>query len=139
MSWYRAARAKSAPFPAAFNTNVSIIGSAYSPPQAGQPVFNFGDAGQKAELVLSGGGIKPEIVLPFTFDTKGHALFSNPGQLHPSLTLSLTDGQISGSVHVPGDKAPISFSGVAFPKQENGAGYFIRLSSGGLVELKAAQ
>jgi hypothetical protein len=138
LTWFSATGPISAPFAAAFTATGSVIGSAYAPPAANQPVFNFGDAGEKADLILSGGGINPDQVLPFTFDSRGHAEFSDPGNLRPSLTLSVDTGQIAGSVQTPGNKTATSFSGVVFPKQESGFGYFIHLSTGGLIELQPA-
>ncbi|MGB8167568.1 MAG: Ig-like domain-containing protein, partial [Chthoniobacteraceae bacterium] len=136
--WFRVARPGAAAYPSAFTAQLPLVGSAYTPPLAGQEAFDFGTVGQKAEMILSGVGIDPALVLPFSFDATGKGVFSVPGLSRPQLKLSLPDGRVSGSVLVPGDKAAIKFRGVAFPKQKGGSGYFIRLRSGGTVELKPA-
>lgn len=136
--WFRVGRAKAKTYGKAFAVRLPLVGSAYSQPGAGEPAFDFGTAGQTAEMVLSGIGIDPDLVLPFSFDAKGVGVFSNPGGFKPQLRLSLADGRISGSVLLTGDKAATKFRGVAFPKQKGAAGYFIRLPGGGAVELKPA-
>ena len=136
--WFRTARPAAAAYRGAFTARLPLVGSAYTPPLAGQTVFDFGTAGQKAEMILSGVGINPDLILPFSFNATGTAVFSAPGAFKPQLKLSLPDGRVSGSVQLPGDKAATNFRGVAFPKQKGGSGYFIRLRSGGTVELKPA-
>ncbi len=136
--WYRASRPARVPFAVGFTGTLSMIGSAYMPPAANEPVFDFGSSGEKAQLVLSEGGINPDLVLPFTFDSHGKAVFSDSATSRPSMTVTLKNGLVGGSVRVPGDKATTAFAGVLFPKQKAGSGYFIRLSTGGLVELMGA-
>ncbi len=136
--WFRAARPSAAAYRSAFTALLPLVGSAYTPPVAGQAVFDFGTVGQKAEMILSGVGIDPDLVLPFSFDATGKGVFPVPGSSLPQLKLSLPDGRVSGSALLPGDKAVTKFRGVAFPKQKGGSGYFIRLRSGGTVELKPA-
>ena len=138
VQWFRAARPIAAAYRGAFTARLPLVGSAYTPPVAGQAVFDFGTAGQKAKMILSGVGIDPDLVLPFSFDATGKGVFPVPGSSLPQLKLSLPDGRVSGSALLPGDKAATKFRGVAFPKQKGGSGYFIRLRSGGTVELKPA-
>ncbi len=130
-NWFRTARPKAASFPAAFATTLQVIGSAY-PAESGEPPV-LGAAGQTAELTLTGGGLPDAgIELPLTFGANGTAKFGDSGQLK----LSLPNGQISGSIVIPGDKKATKFQGVAFPIQRGGAGSFIRVPNGGLFELK---
>jgi hypothetical protein len=89
-------------------------------------------------MILSGGGLASDLVLPFTFNSLGTGAFTAPGTLRPQLRLSLPDGRISGSILLPGGRRTTPFRGVAFPKQKGGSGYFIRLPGGGSVELRPA-
>jgi hypothetical protein len=130
-------------YPDGFNIRVSVIGSRYQVPAAGERLIQLPDQIGNAVVTFSGGNLVPPMPPQTVTLTPGNLLVAAPGSTL-SARVFTKSGRISGTFTPPGAAKRVSFSGVAFQKLDasgfgRAAGVFIGNGETGAVELRASR
>lgn len=121
-------------YPAAFDTDLDMIGSTYTKPAKNQRVLDFTDASPNATFTATGGNLSAS---PLTEDvtlTVPNKIVGPANDAHKlKLTIALPSGLVTGSF-LDGATSHSLF-GVIFQKQESAGGFFPGTSESGPFSL----
>jgi hypothetical protein len=129
----------SGPFPAAFATQLDLVGSAYVAPAKGARALPGLDAAGAARLLFHGGGLPADAVKDVVISTQNKVTYPNPTGPLDKLTLGIKakTGALQGKFFHDGSAALTPFGGVILQKQQEGAGTFVGAHDSGTVDLTA--
>jgi hypothetical protein len=126
--WTRPPVSTSAYYPAGFDVETSVVGSAY---RATNPVLPLGTNGL---IQFVGGNLAAPLAFPLTLTSTNTVI--GPA----SLTLSITrsNGLFSGTFQLPGTTTAVTFQGAILQSHTNGHGHFRNAGQSGWVHLGLA-
>jgi YD repeat-containing protein len=120
-------------YPAAFTTELDLLGSHYVRPAKGHRVIELANESPNARVTASGGN-SAAIDKFVTLDIRNKIVVAAPGADALKLSVSTAAGLLKGSF-IAGK--PRKLQGVIFQEQNRGAGFFLGTSESGVFELNA--
>jgi hypothetical protein len=124
LEWIKAPQA-GPKYPAGFSTTVSVEGTEYTPPAAGQLPLDLQKLPNNASAFITGGDLPVAITKTLTISANGTSIVTDPGITGLKLVLSPKTGMFTGSFtdRVGGRK--MSMSGVLITGRNHGVGHFV--------------
>lgn len=116
ISWIKPPQAAPQLYPAGFDVQSDLIGSAYS---GVNPVFNF----TNGIISFTGGDLAEDFSNAFAISAANKIVNLNSNRL--SLKLTASSGLFSGTVTPPAGGKPLPFNGAVLQKQNNASGFFL--------------
>jgi hypothetical protein len=127
-SWIKPFSASARYYPAGFTNVFEVEGSCYRYVSTNR-VLDL----TNGEVIFSGGNLLTPLTNAVLWTATNRVL--NQGTNPMFLTLSLTNGYLSGWFKVPGVKQTNQFKGVLLPQQNRGDGYFLGTNQSGRLYL----
>ncbi len=136
LNWVKPQQTKGA-YPAAIDTNLSVIGSPYTLVNTGSsvlPGFTTGTLNMtdKGTLRVSGTTHLDQTV---TLSSSNTLVLASPVQDQLTVTITPATGVFKGTFVYPGKKTPTAFDGVLFQDRITGGGFFLGPYGSGKVSL----
>ncbi len=129
-NWFKQAQVTKY-YPLGFTNEALAIGSGYTPAGYSNVVLSL----TNASIAFTNGDFVADFSESFDIDPKGKTY--NLGTNKLKLTINKSSGLFSGTVNPPGTNRAMKFQGVIFPKQTNGAGFFLGTNGSGRVTIEA--
>ena len=130
LTWLKPATATSKIYPHGFETQVGLIGSAYTAPAHGAPALVVSNANCNLLVAAGDGNLSSFVSNTVTLNSK-----ITPCTNTVKLAITPGSGLFSGSFLNPANRKSVPFKGVLFQKQNLGAGFFLGSNQTGFVTL----
>ena len=136
LTWLKPPSATAKLYPNGFTTQITLLGSRYAAPAVGTPALSVSNATCNL-LVTSGAGDLASFVSNIvTLGTNNKVSLCVTNGF--KLTVTAKTGAFSGSFINPATAKALTFKGVLFQKQNDGAGYFLGPDQTGFVAIEPA-
>ncbi len=124
-------------YPLSIDTELDVIGSRYNPPVRGATVLPGFTTGtlkltDMAALSLSG---TAHVEQGATINASNQLILRSPIQDQLKVKISISTGVFAGTFVYPGERKPVSFSGMLLQQDIRGGGFFLGPNGSGSVSL----
>ena len=138
LHWSKPALPKARIHPEPLQADIPVIGSRYTAPIKGAPVFSLTSGTESSAITLAEGNLAEPIVQSVTLGVAGQLVANRAPVPAVKAVLNPTNGVFSGSFMHPMTGKATAFRGVIFQKQNAGYGFFLGVDQSGTASLTPA-